>query len=66
MLVSELLRLELAKWKKNGIFGTNSNNYTHNSPTDPLGWSWNFKLTPLPIFLANKIKTFDGKLTQAK
>ena len=66
MLLSELPRLELAKQGKNGIFGTNSNNYTHNIPRHPLGWTWNLKLTPLPIFLTNKIKTFYGKLTQAK
>ena len=66
MLLSELPRLELAKRGKNGIFGTNSNNYTHNIPRHPLGWTWNLKLTPLPIFLTNKIKTFYGKLTQAK
>ena len=66
MLVCELPRLELAKRGKNAIFGTNSNNYTHEIPTDPLGCTWNTKLTPLPIFLTNKIKTFYGKLTQAK
>ena len=66
MLLSELPRLERAKRGKNGIFGTNSNNYTHNIPRHPLGWTWNLKLTPLPIFLTNKIKTFYGKLTQAR
>ena len=53
LLLSELPRLELAKRGKNGIFGTNSNNYTHNIPRHPLGWTWNLKLTPLPIFLTN-------------
>ena len=66
MLLSELPRLELAKRGKNGIFGTNSNNYTHNIPRHPLGWTWNLKLTPLPIFLTNKIKTFLRKIDSSE
>ena len=43
-----------------------NSNYTHNIPTDPLGWTWNIKLTPLPIFLANKIKNILRKTDSSK
>ena len=47
-------------------FSVFSNNYTHKIQIDQLGWSWNFKLGPLPTFLSKKIVTFSEKFTQIK
>ena len=38
-------------------FIASSLNYTHNISLHPLGWTWMFKVGPLPTFLSKKIKT---------